>query len=224
MQNTETTHHPQPNLGPAPALTGTDPRPALARVAEEAERLIGAVRDDQLDLPTPCEALDVRTLVGHLLYVAERIEEIGRDGQISEAGYEGDFAPIGTLEGAAATFATTMERAKAAWAQRDLHAPLELPWRPATGQEAAEIYVNELIVHTWDLSRAIGVPAQWGDEDVAIAEARMRHDLPDADRTAFFAEILAGTGMDAPFGEIAPIPDGASAADRLAAVNGRALG
>ena len=37
------------------------------RALDETARLVGGVRPDQMDLPTPCSDWDVRTLIAHLV-------------------------------------------------------------------------------------------------------------------------------------------------------------
>lgn len=65
------------------ATTTTDPRPAFAQAATTAGEVIAAVRPDQLALPTPCAAFDVRALVEHLLAVPRRVAQVGRGGPLT---------------------------------------------------------------------------------------------------------------------------------------------
>src|ERR1700742_5231968 len=50
-----------------------DPRPMFVLALAQTQALIDTVGTDELTLPTPCPEYDVRTLLGHLLSVAARI-------------------------------------------------------------------------------------------------------------------------------------------------------
>src|SRR6185369_4573571 len=98
---------------PAPFALDTDPRPLFSAVVATATEVIGAVRPDQLDNPTPCTEFNVRDLLGHLVGVLPRIAAMGRDVDPMSVGGEpvvvADDAWLATWQAAAAD-------AEAAWA------------------------------------------------------------------------------------------------------------
>jgi len=199
-----------------------DPRPAFASAAALAASVAAAVRPDQLGLPTPCDGMDVRSLLDHLAMVFGRVASAGR-GLPLEA-WPGDDASAG--DDWAATLRTAGDDALAAWADdRRLGEVLQLPWATMSGAECVGIYVNELIVHTWDLARATGQDPEWDDAAIEVAEACVRQQLPMAERGPMWAEakaaLPAGVPWADPFADAVPVPGGAPAIDRLVAWNGR---
>ena len=56
----------------------TDPRPVLDRAIATGGSVIAGVRPDQLTAPTPCSEMDVRTMLGHLVAVLDRIAALGQ--------------------------------------------------------------------------------------------------------------------------------------------------
>lgn len=56
------------------------PRPLHTRATAQAAELIGTVRPDQLDGPTPCTEYDVRTLLSHIVGGTRRIAVCGEQG------------------------------------------------------------------------------------------------------------------------------------------------
>jgi uncharacterized protein (TIGR03086 family) len=196
-----------------------DPRPILDRAIAMSGSVIAGVRSDQLTAPTPCPEMDVRTMLGHLVGVLDRIAALGRG--------EDPFAVAETREPADGWFDAWMrsaERAGEAW--RDdavLERPMALPWIQGSGADVLASYFSELIVHTWDLAVATGQHPRW-DDTVVTAALEARPVLPAENRRALFEEISAAMGLDEvaiPFAEAVPVPDDAPAIDRLVAWNGR---
>jgi len=176
------------------------------RALAAAQRIAGGVRPDQLSLPTPCSEWDVRALLNHvvtgnLLFTANVRGEAPPDRSIDHLG-----------DDPAAALATT---------GRDLHdaflAPGVLershpsPMGEMPGAVLVSMRTTELMVHGWDLARATGQPADLPEDLAERALTQLRPRLGGASRE----------GM--PFAAEQPAPDGASAADRLAAFLGRAV-
>lgn len=197
----------------------TDPRPILDRAIATCGAVIAGVRPDQLDSPTPCPEMNVRTMLGHLVGVLDRITAIGDD--------QDPFSVTETTapdDQWADVWAASGQRAADAW--RDdaaLERPTALPWIQGSGAEVLTSYFSELTVHTWDLATATGQQPDW-DDTVVTAALEARRILPAGNRRALFAEISAAMGLDEvamPFADAVPVPADASAIDRLVAWNGR---
>ncbi|HUW16154.1 MAG TPA: TIGR03086 family metal-binding protein [Actinomycetes bacterium] len=196
-----------------------DPRPILDRAIATCGSVIDGVRPEQLTASTPCSEMDVRTMIGHLVGVLDRITALG----------QGDD-PFGVTEshvpdhGWSDAWAASAGQAAAAW--RDdavLEQPMALPWIQGNGAEVLTSYFSELTVHTWDLAVATGQQPDW-DDTVVTAALSAREILPAENRRALFEEISAAMGFDEvaiPFAEAVPVPDDAPAIDRLVAWNGR---
>ena len=202
-----------------PAPFGVDdPRHVFGRAVAVGTATVAAVRPDQLDGPTPCSEMDVRHLLGHLVSVLDRIAALGRG--------EDPFAVVESADhddwpGA---WAAAAHRVQAAWTDDDVLArPMVLPWQQGTGADILLGYVNEVVVHTWDLAVATGQRPVWDDDVVTVALERMPA-LPAEDRLALFEQISADMGLPevgVPFAEAVPVSADAAAIDRLVAWNGR---
>jgi uncharacterized protein (TIGR03086 family) len=139
-----------------------DPRPIYLGATDWVTTLLRAVREDQHTLPTPCDDFDVRTLSSHL------IGTVGRIIAIAEQGSPDSVSPIAP-EHDADTFARLAENAQRAWADDALlDKPVSAPWGVSPGRIAVWGYINEALVHGWDLAVATG---QLAEADPALVEA-----------------------------------------------------
>lgn len=185
--------------------TITDPRPAYATATEWVHTLLDNVTTEQLTQPTPCDEFDVRTLARHILGTVARAHAI---------------ATVGTVEGQpfladafdAETFSAARDRTLAAWESASLDRDVTVPWGRVPAAAALGMYVNETLVHGWDLAVATGQPAEVPDG--AIAEAALA-----VAQVAAPAHIRE---MDAiPFGPVVEPRPGAGPTERLANWSGR---
>ncbi len=119
---------------------------ALSTAIDQAAQAIAAVRDDQLDDPTPCSEWDVGQLVAHLAVGAGLLLEQAQGGQPDWS------ATPSRVDDAAATFRTSGAALLAHVRDTDANADWQLA---------------ELSVHTWDLLTATG---QTPDLDSTPAE------------------------------------------------------
>jgi len=188
-------------------LRHDDPRFTFAKAVTLAGEVIGAVRPDQLDDPTPCGAMDVRSLLGHLLEVLDRVAVIGRE--------ENPFAapPVPPVADDAwmDVWQETAHAVQASWSDPAvLDRIVELPWSQVSGGETLDGYVSELTVHTWDLAVATGQHPSWDDEVVAVGFAAIRKILPDCDRAAMIAAAAESMPPElrdfpSPFADAVPV-------------------
>ena len=196
-----------------------DPRPLLDRALTTGGAVVAGGRPDQLTATTPCPEMDVRTMIGHLIGVLDRIAALGSGGD--------PFAVVETHapdDGWSEAWSAAGSRARDAW--RDdavLDGPMALPWIQGSGAEILTSYLSELTVHTWDLATATGQQPDW-DDAVLTAALEARPILPAQDRLAMFEEISAAMGLDevaVPFAEAVTVPANSPAIDRLVAWYGR---
>ncbi len=203
--------------------TATDIRTVFARAVATGSEVIAAVRPDQLDGPTPCPDYDVRTLVGHLVGVLERVALMGRG--------ENPFQAPDKVTGLAddqwlPAWSDAAQRVAEAWADdASLVRTVHLPWAQESGALTLASYCNEITVHTWDLATATGQSPAWDHEVVATAWESIRG-MPGHGRSAMFAAVLAGMPAEYrkagdPWADAVPVPDAAPLIDRLVAWNGR---
>ena len=206
------------------AATHIDPRPSFAKAVALGREVMGNIRPDQFDGPTPCADFDVRQLTGHLIGVLQQVALIGR-------GRDPFMAPE-VVEGVADEAWTSAWDEHAgeidqAWSDDAvLSTIVTLPWAQMPGAIMLMVYISEVTVHTWDLAMATGQHPVWDDEVVAIAIAGIQQGLPAENRMAQFDQARAGmpeglADLPPPFGEVVPVPAGSALIDRLVAWNGR---
>ena len=179
----------------------------LAPAAAETARVVAAVRDDQLTAPTPCAGTSVATLLDHLHGLAVGLR------------LAAEKQPTGAPDPAA-------EHLPPDWRSR---VPRELDelvaaWRePAAWEGAAEaggvplpaawagrVALTEVLVHGWDLARAVG---ERYDADPVAAQACLEHAREFA--------AAAPAARDTIYGPEVPLPADAPVFDRLLGATGR---
>jgi uncharacterized protein (TIGR03086 family) len=200
-----------------------DPRAHFANAVRTTGALLADLRPEQLELPTPCPAFDVRALAGHLVTVLRRVAALG-------AGTDPLAMPnVSVVAGDAwhEAWLAGAHEVQAAWTDPAvLTRDMVLPWAAAPGAAMLIRYAGEVTVHTWDLATALGVPAGFDDATVELALAAARRSMPAGDREAAFAEVVArlpaGTGpIESPFGNPVELDADAPAIDQLVAWYGR---
>ncbi|MEH3155165.1 MAG: TIGR03086 family metal-binding protein [Gordonia paraffinivorans] len=185
------------------APLATDPRPVYADAVAWVADLLHHVDPSRHADPTPCDELDVAALGGHLLGTANRAIAIaeGRD-VLAVPAFGLPFDP----EAYAAATSTAIAR----WADDALlDAMVAVPWGTVPGRGALWGYVNETLVHGWDLAVATGQPSE---APAGLAEAT----LPVA-RMFIGADIRD----EAPFAAVVEPRSGAGPTERLANWSGR---
>ncbi|MFE1596327.1 TIGR03086 family metal-binding protein [Nocardia sp. NPDC058705] len=177
----------------------------VARAAEPLSKILRTITSDRLADPTPCADFDVRALLNHLLHWGPSLIGAARKGEIAP-GPEVDL----TTGDWAAALDTQLTDLAAAWGRPDawqgvtrMGGPMELP-APLVGG----MVVGELIVHGWDLARAVGTTVHWDDD-------LLRETYND---TAATAEQGRELGI---YGPEIPIDTGAPLLDRILGLTGR---
>lgn len=174
---------------------------SFATVLGEVGKLVAGVGRDRFRDRTPCEGWDVRALLDHLVW--ENLMWAGLASGRPPKGPEGDH--LGEDHVAAFRDAT----AATLTAFRRPGLPTER-FGPAPGWRMVEQLLIEMLVHGWDLAKAMGQPTGFAPE---IAEAV----LPSV-REIYGALPRTAGGSFAPE---RPVPEHANGNDRLAAYLGR---
>jgi uncharacterized protein (TIGR03086 family) len=154
---------------------GIDVRQLYHRAARGFGERVHAVRDDQWSGPTPCSDWDVRALVNHLVGENRWAPPLFAGGTVADVGdrYDGDLLgddPVAAWDDSAAWAAAAVDDPAAMG--RTVH----LSFGDCPGREYAMQLFADLLVHGWDLSRAIG------------ADERLDPELVDA-CAAWFATV-----------------------------------
>jgi uncharacterized protein (TIGR03086 family) len=175
----------------------------------QSGELIGRVPVALMDRPTPCPKFDVRTLVGHMVFAADRVAAAGRREPLSEnspAARDVDDTEWG------AAFSDAGAQALEAWAVPEaMSGEIVLPFGTFPATAVAQIYALEQATHAWDLAVAVGARSELDEE---LAEAL----LPEAQQI-ILPEYRGPEPM--PFAAVIEIDSRAPAYDRLAAFMGR---
>ncbi|WFR72435.1 TIGR03086 family metal-binding protein [Prescottella defluvii] len=105
-----------------------------------------------------------------------------------------------------------VEAMRAVWADDALlDTVVTVPWGRVPGRAAVFAYLNETLVHGWDLAVATGQPAEADPVLAATALAVAERAIPEAPR-----------GGPIPFGPVVKPAEGAGPTERLANWSGRA--
>ena len=139
-----------------------------SRACDQVATRIALVAADQWDLPTPCTEWNVRALVGHVVSGTSWVAPLVEGATIAEVGdrFDGDLLgddPVGAWHRAAAAAVGACGEDGAM--DRLVHL--------SSGDAPASDYVAErildLVMHAWDLSRAIGADERLDPELVEVA-------------------------------------------------------
>jgi uncharacterized protein (TIGR03086 family) len=170
--------------------------------------LVDGVRPDQFGSPTPCPEFDVRTLLGHLVATTERARVIGAGG----SPFDVPVVVPGIADGDCRdVFAASAARVWEVWDDDTrLTAAVTVPWGTVPGAEALWGYLNEALVHGYDLATATGQPAEADPEVVRPLLDRIAGILPGGFR-----------GGPVPFAAVVEPAADAGPTERLANWSGR---
>ncbi|MEU6039974.1 TIGR03086 family metal-binding protein [Actinomadura sp. NPDC047616] len=183
--------------------------PDLGPAARRLGDLVAGAPDDRLAAPTPCAEYTVGDLIDHIgglalgfTYAATKSAGEGTDGRPSgDASRLGDAwrTEIPQRLGALAD----AWRDPAAWTGMTQAGGVKLP-----GEVAGMFALDELVVHGWDLARAIGRPYEPAAAEVEACLALL---------TGMAGQIDG----ESPFGPPVRVPDAAPPLDRLVGLTGR---
>ncbi|WP_420032992.1 TIGR03086 family metal-binding protein [Streptomyces sp. cg28] len=181
----------------------------LGPQARIVARLAHGVREDQLDLPTPCPDYAVRHLVGHIVGLAAGLRATAR----KERADDNTAQPGSTLPELSPDWRAALPKAldelveawrdPAAWDGMTHAGGLDLP-----GAVAGLVTADELVVHGWDLARATG--QEYTPDEAALGAAH-----------ALLAPAAEDSGRGGLFGPVVQVPEGASLTDRVIGLSGR---
>lgn len=164
-------------------------------------RVIGGLRPDQLEEPTPCDEFSVRGVLEHMIAGAAMFAAAYR----GEAPSSPDLAdPIAGAQSALADLAASIAAPGA------LDRTIQAPFGETDGASFARFVVLDGLVHGWDLATATGQPYDPPDALVAAATDFAREALDPLRDGQTFKPALEPTA-------------GATPIERLAAYTGRAI-
>jgi uncharacterized protein (TIGR03086 family) len=171
--------------------------------------VLAAVGPDQLGDDTPCASWKVSDIVNHVVG-GQYFFRAAMDGE-APAGEPPDFASGDFLarfdEGSAGAVASFQSDGA-------MDRTVTLPFGQMPGSAFLGLAATDTFVHGWDIAKATGQSTDLAPELATQLLAAARTTIQDAFR---------GPDGAAPFGPTRQPPDGASAADQLAAFLGRTV-
>ncbi|GAB3389289.1 hypothetical protein GCM10027568_11350 [Humibacter soli] len=154
--------------------------------------------------PTPDVDWDVRELVSHVIEEQQWVPLLLAGRTVGEA--RSRLEPLGS--DLVAEWRRYSLAATRAWASVDPDAKVNLSYDRVPASAYLREQASDVIVHTWDLARAIGADEQLGDALVAAAWTVFEPQK----------ETLEASGL---FASPVPVPEDASLQSRLLALTGR---
>jgi len=169
------------------------------QVADGFDQRLTTVRSDDRKLPTCCESWDVTQLVNHAIGAQRMVPKaLGATGDIDVEGE--DLIQVWRTVRAAADRALSAPGA--------LDGVVKLPFGEMPAKDGLGFPTGDLLVHTWDLARAVGTDDRLLPEACATVYARLEP----------LDVLLRAPGFFGP--KLEPAPD-ADAQDTLLAFVGR---
>lgn len=184
-----------------------DPIANFARAADVAAAVMAGVAPDRWNQPSPCTEWDARGVANHLMGGALMVAACVPGGSIDHAALGGDLLgddPAGAFR-KAADDAVAAFRADPSVLGR----PVRMPFGEMPGGMVVGLFTNDFFTHAWDLAKATG---QSTDLDPELAQGVL---------AAVKQFVTADFRKPGFFDAEQPAPEGATAADRVAAFLGR---
>jgi uncharacterized protein (TIGR03086 family) len=177
------------------------------RAAATFGTLVHSIRDDQWQLPTPCAAWDVRALVNHVVAENRWVPVLFAGRRVADVGDQLDGDLLGP-DPQAAWDDSLAAAAEAINHDGAMVQTVHLSIGDVPGEEYVTQLVADVVVHAWDLARAIG-----GDEnlDASLVQAA----------AAWFSGVVEFARQAGIVGPPLHVPDTADPQTKLLADLGR---
>lgn len=181
----------------------------MAGACAATERFVENVRDDQLDLPTPCTEWDVRALLNHLVGTLTLGEALLLDTAPATAIEPGGLPADDLIgEDPLKAYRAGVDSLLAAATDDALSRAHTTPFGEMPGAMLGGFTTVDIAVHGWDLARATGQDPTL-DPDLA------------ATLLAFAGQTISDDTRAPRIGPAIPIGSSASSTDQLVAFMGR---
>jgi uncharacterized protein (TIGR03086 family) len=191
------------------ANQSADRRRHLFQAYAHAASIMRAISVERLEDPTPCPEWNIATLIDHTVGVGWRAVTIGRGDTIADE----DFPHIELLD-APEQLTRAGTEAMAVWTKERLSATTTMPWGETyDGEKLVDMYLAELVAHSWDLTVAIESAP---DCDEELAQAALEGALG-----VIRPEHRDVMGRGHPFGAQKSVDEDAPTLERFVAFMGR---
>ncbi|MEY2397473.1 MAG: hypothetical protein QOJ00_647 [Actinomycetota bacterium] len=189
-------------------MTTPDVTAPYERAAANFRQVLANISKDDLDTQSPCQSWKVQDVITHLVE--------GGDFFVTSVGGEASGAGARAVaDDHEAAFNATSERILNAFNQPGaLDKEVDLPFGRMPASVLVGIATTDTFTHAWDIARATGQPTDLDPEFAGELLARAKSPITDDVRGP------DGTTL---FGPEQHAPEGAPAADQLAAFLGRVV-
>ncbi len=168
----------------------------MASAIDGFEQRLSTVGDAQWNAATPCDDWDVRTLVNHVVGELLWIPPLLEGKTIAEVGdrFDGDILGIDPRGSARSAAAGALAAASRPGADEQI---VHLSFGDFTGSDYLSQVVSDVIIHSWDLARAVGGEDRLDPALVAFVDGFLSPQI-DAWRNAgaFGPAVDVGTDAD----------------------------
>jgi uncharacterized protein (TIGR03086 family) len=152
----------------------------------QSTQVVNQVQPEYFDWPTPDTDWDVRTLVGHMLYELSWAKELFGGKTIAEVGnqYEGNL--LG--EDLSMSWHQATQAASDACMAAEPTGLAHLSYGDTAMPDYMYEVATDLIIHSWDLAAAIGVPLKIDPQPAQFIYDRMLPRQAEMVNSGLFAE------------------------------------
>lgn len=185
------------------------PTQALEQCISVARGVLENVTADQMQNATPCASWDVAGLINHMVG-AQHFFAAGMTGAGMPDGDQPNFAEGDWMASWDQASAQCLSEFNAEGA---MEKTVTMPFGEFPAQGYMGLAMNDTFTHAWDLAKATGQDTNLAPELASAILAQARQSIQESFRGP----------EGAPFGAEAECPEGACAADQLAAFLGRTV-
>ncbi|WP_280379848.1 TIGR03086 family metal-binding protein [Nocardia wallacei] len=189
-----------------------DIRELNRRAVDYSVDVVSAVKPADLDRPTPCSAWSLSDLLSHMTVQHRGFAAAARGHGADEAVWQAGPPPADPVaEYAAAAADVIAAYAEPGVLERPFALPEFGPGVEVPGGQAIGFHFIDYVVHGWDVARTLALPYRLDDE---LAEPALQIALavPDTEQRE---------QPGSPFARALPVPDSATALDRILRSLGR---
>jgi uncharacterized protein (TIGR03086 family) len=182
----------------------------LAPATAEMSKIVAGIADDQLTASTPCEGMDVATMLAHVQGLSVAFRDAARKVEGPTTSTAPQAASKDLSPGWREEIPVALDELAQAWREQGaVDGMTTAGGVTMPGEIMLVVADNELVIHAWDLAKATGQPYAAAPENLE-ASWQMVSNTPD--------EPQARAGL---FGPRLPIADDAPLLDRVLAYAGR---
>lgn len=189
------------------AQQGPNPIEAYQGAVKQINSAMAAVTANQLNSSTPCAEWTVQSVINHALAVQSFADAVLTGSEADYSAMSDVSHPLPT-EGAEAALKAITGTTLATLKSIDMAAVVETPFGAMPGGQFIMVPITDMIIHTWDLTKATG---QSTTLDCGLSELGFN----------VMVNVAEGGRKMGAFGDEVSVPETASFQDRMLGLSGR---